>query len=66
MSNKLKDILEAFKQYGITYDSSSKIIIIREPIHPRDLHFIRKNVLVLKDGVKDIIVGRYNYKKRGM
>lgn len=66
MSNELRDIIRIFGNYEVLYDNANKVIIIRKPIHPRDFHFFRNYVLRLKDGVKDIIVGRYNYKKRGM
>ena len=66
MSSELIYILSVFKKYDLEYDKFNKILIINEPIHPRDFYFIRNNVLKLKDGVKDVIVGRHFYKKRGM
>lgn len=66
MSNELRNIIRVFEDYGVQYDNATKVIIIRKPIHPRDFYFFRNYVFKLKDGVKDIIVGRYDYKKRGM
>ena len=67
MSNELITILGVFGKYRIEYDIAEKIIIIKNPIHPRDFYFFVKYVKGLKDKINDIrVVDKNNIWKRGM